>query len=69
MDIERFSGVGMGEGGVVRIVDGCVGREGLVDVFIVFVVLLEIVVELDLGSRRVVWLCFCFGDSRGCGWR
>lgn len=69
VDIERSSGVGTGEGGAVRTVDGRVGREGSVDASTAFVALLEIAVELDLGSRRVAWSCLCSGDSSGRGWR
>lgn len=69
VDIERSSGVGMGEGGVVTTVDGLVGRVALADdsTESESVALLEIAVELDLGSKRVECPWPCSGDRRACG--
>lgn len=68
VDIERSSGVGMGEGGAVMTVHGRVGRVASADdsTESESVALLEIAVELDLGSKRVMSVA-CFGDRRACG--
>lgn len=70
VDIARSSGVGTGEGGAVRTVDGRVGRMASADDSTESAALSMIAVEeLDLGSRRVGWSWPFSGDSRGRGWR